>query len=78
LFVYDLECPAEFVPRNTDGEVAEFALMTLDEVARIVRETDDFKFNVNLVVIDFLIRHGWLTPEHPEYLSLALALRRPE
>lgn len=78
LFVYDLECPAEFVPRNTDGEVAEFVLMTLDEVARIVRETDDFKFNVNLVVIDFLIRHGWLTPEHPEYLSLALGLRRPE
>ncbi|HSK39241.1 MAG TPA: DUF4743 domain-containing protein [Arenibaculum sp.] len=78
LFVYDLECPAGFVPRNTDGEVAEFRLLPLDEVARIVRETDDFKFNVNLVVIDFLIRHGWLKPEDPDYAALALGLRRPE
>lgn len=78
LFVYDLECPEGFVPRNTDGEVERFDLMPVAEVARLIRETDDFKFNVNLVIIDFLIRHGWLTPDHPDYVTLALGLRRPE
>lgn len=78
LFVYDLELPEGLVPRNTDGEVEEFRLWPVDEVARAVRETDDFKFNVNLVIIDFLIRHGHIGPEHPEYLDLALGLRRAD
>ena len=77
LYCYDLELPAGFTPRNTDGEVESFQLLPLEEVARRVRETDEFKLNCNLVVIDFLIRHGFLGPEHPEYLQLNLGLRRP-
>jgi hypothetical protein len=52
-------------------------LLPLAEVAAIVRETDDFKLNCNLVVIDFLIRHGWLDPQSPGYLALVLGLRQP-
>ncbi|MCB1788701.1 MAG: DUF4743 domain-containing protein [Gammaproteobacteria bacterium] len=77
LYCYDLELPADFVPRNTDGEVEEFMLLHIDEVARIVRDTDDFKLNCNLVVIDFLIRHGLLGPGSPEYLDLVIGLRQP-
>ncbi len=76
LFDYDLDLPADFVPRNTDGEVAEFCRWPLDAVAARVRDTDDFKFNVNLVVIDFLIRHGHLTPDEPEYLAIVKGLRQ--
>lgn len=76
LYCYDLELPEDFRPSNTDGEVASFALLPLDEVARIVRETDDFKLNCNLVVIDFLIRHGWLAPTRPDYLQLVHGLRQ--
>lgn len=76
LFNYDLELPADFVPRNKDGEVAEFWRWPLDAVAARVRDTDDFKFNVNLVVIDFLIRHGYLTPDEPEYLAIVKGLRQ--
>ncbi len=76
LFLYDLELPADFVPRNTDGEVERFELWPLARVAASVRDSDDWKFNVNLTVIDFLIRHGWLTPDHPEYLDLCRGLRR--
>lgn len=76
LFLYDLELPADFVPRNTDGEVERFDLWPLAQVAASVRDSDDWKFNVNLTVIDFLIRHGWLTPDHPEYLDLCRGLRR--
>jgi len=76
LFVYDLEVPADFTPRNTDGEIDSFALMDVAEVAEIVRTTDRFKFNVNLVLIDFLIRHGILRPDdEPDYLALVRGLR---
>ena len=59
LFLYDLEVAEEFVPRNMDGEVEHFMLWPLDEVARRVRDTEDFKFNVSLVIIDF--RSGMAT-----------------
>jgi hypothetical protein len=42
---------------------------------QLVEETDDFKFNVNLVIIDFAIRHGILRPEHPGYLKLRRGLQ---
>jgi 8-oxo-dGTP pyrophosphatase MutT (NUDIX family) len=70
LFTYDLELPADFVPRNTDGEFSDFVLMPFAECLRLVRETDAFKFNVNLVLIDFALRHGFLAPEDPEYLAV--------
>ena len=75
-FLYDLELPADFRPRNTDGEIADFRLMELEEVAERLRSGFDFKFNVALVLIDFLIRHGHLTPENtPDYLDLVSGLR---
>ena len=77
LYCYDLELPDGFVPVNTDGEVEEFMLLPLAKVAEIVRETDDFKLNCNLVVIDFLIRHGWMDPQSREYLALVQGLRQP-
>ncbi|MDD3029942.1 MAG: DUF4743 domain-containing protein [Alphaproteobacteria bacterium] len=59
LFVYDLELADGFVPRNTDGEVGAFHLMSLSDVAETVGNTDRFKFNCALVLTDFLIRHGF-------------------
>jgi len=55
-FCFDLELPADFTPRNTDGEIDEFYLWPIAKVAEIVAETGEFKFNCNLVVIDFLLR----------------------
>lgn len=76
LFLYDLELDADFVPQNTDGEVERFELWPLDRVAESVRATKDWKFNVNLVVIDFMVRHGWLTPDEPDYLEIVRGLRQ--
>ncbi|MDZ5646388.1 DUF4743 domain-containing protein [Nitrospirillum sp. BR 11828] len=76
LFCYDLALSRDVIPRNTDGEVESFELWPLDRVADSVRTTDDWKFNVNLVVIDFLIRHGQLSPDHePDYMDLVTGLR---
>lgn len=75
LFVYDLELPVDFVPRNTDGEFESFELVALGECLRRVVETDEFKFNVNLVLIDLALRRGAIGPEHPDYLALVAGLR---
>jgi 8-oxo-dGTP pyrophosphatase MutT (NUDIX family) len=77
LFVYDLEVPTDLVPVNHDGEIVRFDLMPATAVVERVRNTDDFKFNVNLVIIDFALRHGILDPDDPEYLEVASGLHRP-
>ena len=63
LHCYDLELPEDFVPHPADGEVQEFFLWPLARVAEAVRDTDDFKFNVNLVLIDLLIRYNVIQSE---------------
>lgn len=77
LFVFDLEIPADFTPQNGDGEIAEFHLMPAAEVVERVRRTDDFKFNVNLVILDFAVRRGLIAVDDPEYLDVASGLHRP-
>lgn len=76
MFNYDLELPAEFTPHNTDGEVAEFYLWPMAKVMEVVAATMDFKFNCNLVIIDFCIRHGLIGPDREDYLALVQGLRR--
>jgi 8-oxo-dGTP pyrophosphatase MutT (NUDIX family) len=78
MFVYDLELPADFRPRNNDGEIESFRLMELDEARAILAAGEDFKFNVALVVIDFLIRHGYVTPDDADYSELALGMWQHE
>lgn len=76
MYCYDLELPETFQPRPADGEVDEFHLWPVEKVAEIVRETSEFKFNCNLVIIDFLIRHGIIQPENePDYMDLVTGLR---
>ena len=70
LFDFDLELPADFRPANADGEISDFYLWPMDRVIETVRDTDDFKFNCALVVIDFLIRHGFIGPGDPQYVDL--------
>ena len=76
LYLYDLELPAGYTPVNRDGEIVAFELWPIARVLECVRDTDDFKFNCALVVIDFLVRHGVITPDdEPDYLTLARGLR---
>ena len=76
MFVYDLEVPADFTPTPADGEVEAFHLWPIEQVAEVVRDSFEFKFNCNLVVIDFLLRHGVLDPDtEPDYAALVHGLR---
>ena len=46
--------------------------------AQLVRTTQEFKTNCNLVIVDFLVRHGYITPDQPHYLKLLRGLRQGE
>jgi len=74
VYCYDLELPADFQPRCTDGEVEGFQLMHLRQVQEVIAEGDEFKPNCSLVIIDFLIRRGRLGPQREDYLELVRGL----
>jgi 8-oxo-dGTP pyrophosphatase MutT (NUDIX family) len=62
LACYDLLLPEQFTPAPNDEEVAGFELWPIGRALRRVAETDDFKFNVNLVLIDLFLRKGLVDP----------------
>ncbi len=72
---YDLEVPEGFIPKPGDEEVEDFLLWPIEEVRQRIAETEDFKFNVALVIIDFLIRHGLFGPGEPDYQEILHCLR---
>jgi len=76
LYCYDIELPEDFTPVCTDGEVESFELMPVNEVMEIVQNSEDFKPNCNLVIIDFLIRHGLLNPDQAGYAELVSELHQ--
>ena len=77
LFNYDLWLPEDFTPVNTDGEVDEFILMPLAEMAEIIDNSEKFKSNCNLVNIDLLIRAGVITESHPDFKAITELLYSP-
>ncbi len=76
IFNYDLKLPADFIPKPNDNEVEAFRLYPIKELLDIIANTQDFKFNCAVVVIDFAIRHSVITPEHPDYLALQAGMHQ--
>jgi 8-oxo-dGTP pyrophosphatase MutT (NUDIX family) len=72
LHCYDLELPEDFQPRPSDGEVENFELWPIARVFAAVRDTDAFKFNVNLVLIDLFLRTGMIAGQEAVRLRAAL------
>ncbi|MCK5813497.1 MAG: DUF4743 domain-containing protein [Cocleimonas sp.] len=77
LYNYDLWLPEDFTPVNTDGEVDEFILMPLAEVAEIIDTSEQFKTNCNLVNIELLIRAGIISESHPDFKAITKLLYSP-
>lgn len=75
LLCYDLQLPANFVPQPQDGEVEEFFRLPVPRVVELMATSSDFKENCCLVIIDWLVRHSYLTPDMPGYLALVAGLR---
>ncbi|MGE4046198.1 MAG: DUF4743 domain-containing protein [Acetobacteraceae bacterium] len=73
LHCYDLVLPEDFIPHPEDDEVEAFELWPIRRVMEAVRDTDDFKFNVNLVLIDLFIRRRLIAGAEADALRAALA-----
>ncbi|THH05953.1 hypothetical protein EW145_g4423 [Phellinidium pouzarii] len=81
-YTYELKIPPtttsgeleSFCPKPLDGEVESFELLPLSEViSRLHKKL--FKPNCAVVLIDFLIHHGYITPENePNFLEIVTRL----
>lgn len=75
-YVYDIKLDASVTPKPCDSEVEAFYLLTVDEVKQALAN-GEFKPNCSMVLIDFFIRHGVLTPENePDFLEISARLHR--
>ena len=76
IYVYDLEVAQDVILKPGDDEVSEFCLWNVDEVKqRLAR--GQFKTNSALVMIDFLMRHGAITPENErDYAEISARMHR--
>jgi hypothetical protein len=75
---FDLELPHDFIPTAHDGEVHAFELWPLQRVYETVRDTTEFKYNCNLVLIDFFVRHGVLRADDRDFFAIVEGLHRTQ
>jgi hypothetical protein len=72
VYGYDLILPEDFNPEPADGEVAAFELWPIGDAFAAVHDTDAFKFNVNLILIDLFIRLGMVAGPEADSLRAGL------
>ncbi|KAJ1649974.1 hypothetical protein IWQ61_009098 [Dispira simplex] len=69
-FIHDLVLPEDAPLIPNDGEVDSFQLFSMDELKRRILG-GEFKPDSAMIIIDFLVRHGVITPENePVYLAI--------
>ncbi|KAF7182716.1 hypothetical protein CNMCM7691_002377 [Aspergillus felis] len=75
-YLYELQLEEGIVPQPKDSEVEDFRLWNVDQVLDALGR-GMFKPNSAVVVIDFFIRHGVITPEtEPMYEEIIRRLHR--
>ncbi|KAL3473020.1 NUDIX hydrolase domain-like protein [Aspergillus californicus] len=75
-YVYDIRLSADVIPKPNDSEVEEFCLLTVEETKKALGN-GEFKPNCAMVLIDFFVRHGILTPENEkDFLEIITKLHR--
>ena len=78
LYVYDLYLPSSFIPLPNDNEVEKFDLVPVETVIETIKNRPYmFKYNCNLVIIDFLIREGLINEDLENFNKLVERLRCP-
>lgn len=75
-YIYDLKLNKEIIPVPNDGEVDSFQLLSLQEVITALQKKE-FKPNCAVIMVDFLIRYGFITTENePNYLEITNKIHR--
>jgi hypothetical protein len=67
--IHDFDFANSFTPRNdATWEVAGFHTLPLSDLLRALETTPEkFKGQIILILVDFLIRHGLITPQYPDF-----------
>lgn len=76
LYVYDLEVGQDVMFKPVEGDIEAFTLMGVQQVQFALRQ-GEFKPSCAMVMLDFLIRHGFITAENePDYQEIVSRLHR--
>ncbi|KAK0732549.1 NUDIX hydrolase domain-like protein [Apiosordaria backusii] len=76
LYVYDLEVGPEVVFKPVDDDIQSFHLMSVEEVRDAMRN-GEFKPSCAAVMMDFFVRHGFITAEDEgDYVEIVSRLHR--
>ena len=76
IYAYDLEVGQDVVLTPGDDEVSNFYLWDVEQVKGALARAE-FKTNSALVMIDFLMRHGSITPEdEKDYAEISARMHR--
>lgn len=76
LYIYDLALTLGEQPTPDIVEVEKFELLSATKVLEILEnDKDAFKPICAMVMIDFFIRHGIITPDYPDYNMLVMGVR---
>ena len=77
-YIWDMEVDRKtFIPHPADGEVVQFELCTAKQLEYEVRYGHRLRPAMILVITDFLIRHGIITPDNEsDYSKIIAAIHR--
>lgn len=76
IYIYDLEVTQDVILKPGDDDVSDFYLWDVDEVKRGLAR-GEFKTNSAVVMIDFLMRHGVITPDNErDYAEISARIHR--
>jgi 8-oxo-dGTP pyrophosphatase MutT (NUDIX family) len=76
LHAHDLALPADFAPRNADGEVSEFTALDMPAVLGAIGR-GEMTVDASLVAVDFALRHGLLHDDAVAAAVEACRVSRP-
>ncbi|MFM7461174.1 MAG: DUF4743 domain-containing protein [Burkholderiales bacterium] len=75
IFVHDLILPDSFVPTPQDGEVESFECVPVADLLKRLERPSQFTIDSALVIVDCLIRRGYINSDREDYLDLLHAMR---
>jgi len=75
-YVYDMELPKDVILEPHDEEIQSFSGMSIDEL-KTALPRNKFKPDSASVLIDFSIRHNFISPENePDFSDITIRLHR--
>ncbi len=77
-YIFDFDTgKAGFTPRVVDEhEVARFDSIPFQDLLQLIDEGKRVKPEIMVTMLDFMVRHGHLNPDHPEYAHIKTLLAK--